>query len=84
MAKSTVPPPASAVTFGTTTVATDDRREDDELRALRAEVARFRAMEAELMQLLGTKRADRLVHDIRNLLQERIFLLAACREPDEK
>lgn len=46
---------------------------------LRGELDRLRAQQQELMQLLGTTRPDRLVHDIRNLLQERMFLEAACK-----
>ena len=56
---------------------------DEELRVLRQEVDRCHAVERELMQLLGCSRADRIVHDLRNLLQERIFLLAACKDVDE-
>lgn len=54
----------------------------EELQTLRADAARWRAVEAELMQLLGTSRPDKIIHDVRNLLQERIFLLAACRDSD--
>jgi len=57
--------------------------QDEELRSLRQEVERCHAVERELMQLLGCSRADRIVHDLRNLLQERIFLLAACKDVDE-
>ncbi|QOV91027.1 hypothetical protein [Humisphaera borealis] len=67
-----------------TASSSDESSKDEELRSLRVEVARCHALEAELMQLLGTKRVDRIVHDIRNLLQERIFLLAACRDSEEK
>ena len=56
---------------------------DSELQSLRDEVDRCHAVERELMGLLGTTRADRIVHDVRNLLQERIFLLAACKDTDE-
>ncbi len=54
----------------------------EELQMLREEAARWRAVEAELMQLLGTSRPDRIIHDVRNLLQERIFLIAACRDTE--
>jgi hypothetical protein len=51
----------------------------DEVDALRRELEQLRAMQTELMQLLKLNRPDRIVHDIRNLLQERIFLEAATR-----
>ena len=50
-----------------------------EIQSLRADLNRLLDQQKELMQLLGTKRADKLVHDVRNLLQERMFLEAACK-----
>lgn len=50
-----------------------------ELESLRADLKRLRDQQQELMQLLGTQRPDKLVHDLRNLLQERMFLEAACK-----
>jgi hypothetical protein len=50
-----------------------------ELDALRADLKRLLDQQQELMQLLGTKRPEKLVHDVRNLLQERMFLEAACK-----
>ena len=46
---------------------------------MRAELDRLQAQQQELMKLLGTARPDRIVHDVRNLLQERMFLEAACK-----
>src|SRR6476620_5913714 len=50
-----------------------------ELDTLRADLKRLLDQQQELMQLLGTKRPDKLGHDVRNLLQERMFLEAACK-----
>ena len=52
----------------------------EEFHRLRAELDRLLAQQRELMELLGTTRPDRILHDVRNLLQERIFLEAACRQ----
>lgn len=49
---------------------------------LLAELDHLRAQQRELMLLLGTTRPDRILHDVRNLLQERIFLEAACRQSE--
>ena len=38
---------------------------------LRAERDRWQAIQAEIMQLLGTKSPDRIMHDLRNVLNER-------------
>jgi hypothetical protein len=54
----------------------------EDVAGLRAELDRLLKQQRELMELLGTTRADRLLHDVRNLLQERIFLEAACRQMD--
>ena len=49
--------------------------ENQELRAeleqLRADRARIAEIQSRLMEVLGTKSADRLVHDVRNVLNER-------------
>ena len=49
--------------------------ENQELRAeverLRAERARVEEIQARLMEVLGSKSPDRLVHDVRNVLNER-------------
>jgi hypothetical protein len=50
-----------------------------ELEHLRSDLKRLLDQQQELMQLLGTKRPDKLIHDVRNLLQERMFLEAACK-----
>lgn len=50
-----------------------------EIAELRKELERLRAQQREIMQLLGTKMPERVIHDLRNLLQERIFLEAAAR-----
>jgi len=54
-----------------------------EIRDLRAEVERLRSerdrlqeMQARILELLGTDRADRLVHDLRNVLNERALFRA--------
>ena len=39
---------------------------------------KMRAREAEIMQLLGCKSADRLIHDLRNLLNELTLLKAVA------
>ena len=50
-----------------------------EIERLRRDLDKLLRQQAELMQLVGTTRADRLVHDIRNVLQERMLLEAACK-----
>ena len=50
-----------------------------EVERLRRDLDKLLRQQAELMQLVGTTRADRLVHDIRNVLQERMLLEAACK-----
>src|SRR5579863_8191637 len=54
-----------------------------EIRDLRAEVDRLRAerdrlleMHSRVLELLGTDRPDRLVHDLRNVLNERALFRA--------
>jgi len=54
-----------------------------EIRDLRAEVERLRAerdrlleMQKRVLELLGTDRPDRLVHDLRNVLNERALFRA--------
>lgn len=54
-----------------------------ELARLRAALDRHEEREREMMELLGTARADKLVHDLRNLLQERMFLEAACKRHED-
>ncbi|HEX8911416.1 MAG TPA: hypothetical protein VF796_03580 [Humisphaera sp.] len=50
--------------------------------SLRRELEQHRAVQRELMRLLGTTRPDRVLHDVRNLLQERIFLEAAAKRAE--
>ena len=52
----------------------------EDVERLRAELERLQKQQRELMELLGTTRPDKILHDVRNLLQERIFLEAACRQ----
>jgi hypothetical protein len=54
-----------------------------ELRDLRVEVERLRVernrlleMQSQVLQLLGTDRPDRLIHDLRNVLNERALFRA--------
>ena len=83
MVNATFVPPESAahgdgiVGFGATLVPNVDS--SSELERMRAELDRLNAQQQELMKLLGTTRPDRIVHDVRNLLQERMFLEAACK-----
>jgi hypothetical protein len=44
--------------------------EDTEVERLRAEVGRLRARNLEMMDLLGCTNPDKLVHDLRNVLNE--------------
>jgi hypothetical protein len=46
------------------------------------ELEQLRSVQRELMRLLGTTRPDRVLHDVRNLLQERIFLEAAVKRAE--
>ena len=57
-----------------------DARSAEDVERLRAELDRLLAQQRELMELLGTTRPDKILHDVRNLLQERIFLEAACKQ----
>jgi hypothetical protein len=41
---------------------------------------RLLAQQRELMELLGTKRPDRILHDVRNLLRNASSWKAACRQ----
>ena len=76
---STPPTPESVAGMGT---PADARTSPDDVARLRAELDRLLAQQRELMELLGTKRPDKILHDVRNLLQERIFLEAACRQSE--
>jgi hypothetical protein len=58
--------------------------QNDEVAKLQAELDQMREMQSEMMRLLGTKQPNRILHDLRNLLQERIFLMAACKDADER
>lgn len=71
-------PPAAAVPNGAAAP-----QNAEELQQLQAKLERLLSQQRELMKLLGTTREDRIVHDVRNLLQERIFLLAACKASEE-
>jgi hypothetical protein len=46
---------------------------------LHASYERMARRESELMQLLGTKSPDRLLHDVRNLLNELALLKAVAK-----
>jgi hypothetical protein len=46
---------------------------------LRGDYERMARRESELMQLLGTKSPDRLLHDVRNLLNELALLKAVAK-----
>jgi len=58
--------------------------ENRELRAeldqIRAERSRWREVQDRIMQLLGSSNADKLVHDLRNVLNERDLLKALVDE----
>jgi len=83
MVNATFVPPESTsqsngiVGFGAPLVPNVDS--SSELERMRAELDKLQAQQQELMKLLGTTRPDRIVHDVRNLLQERMFLEAACK-----
>jgi hypothetical protein len=86
-ASPTTTPPAeggiglgNAPLAGTSSVAAAANPGLGETDKLRLELDRLQAQQRELMQLLGTSRPDRIVHDVRNLLQERMFLEAACKK----
>jgi hypothetical protein len=57
----------------------DTSSSGSEVDRLRADVDRLLRQQAELMQLIGSSRPERLIHDVRNLLQERMLLEAACK-----
>lgn len=52
-------------------ILAENRELRAELEALRAEKARMAEILSRLTEVLGTKSADRLVHDVRNVLNER-------------
>ena len=54
--------------MGSSTVSRDSMQE--ELAQLRAENERLRAKHREMMELLNCKNPDKLVHDLRNVLNE--------------
>jgi hypothetical protein len=62
--------------------ATDRLTGSETLEELRSKYERLANREAEIMKLLGTPSPDKLVHDLRNLLNEVILLreLAALKE----
>ena len=74
-------PATPGLTAGAGTPA-DTRPSAEDVGRLQAELDRLLAQQRELMELLGTKRPDKILHDVRNLLQERIFLEAACRQSE--
>jgi predicted component of type VI protein secretion system len=63
---------------GLSASAASDYSPNDVAR-MRADLDRLLRQQAELMQLIGTTRPERLIHDIRNVLQERMLLEAACK-----
>jgi hypothetical protein len=73
-------PASRAPDFAPGAGASDDRPAsagpDSELDALRER-------EREIMQLLGTRSPDRILHDLRNLINE-VILLRALMQTDEK
>jgi hypothetical protein len=54
-----------------TAVMAENRELRAELERLRSERNQLAETQARVMELLGTKSADRLVHDLRNVLNER-------------
>ena len=54
-----------------TSVLAENRELRAELEVLRAEKARMHEILSRLAEVLGSKSADRLVHDVRNVLNER-------------
>ena len=60
------------------------RAEQNDLRAeleqLRSERSRWAEMQSRIMQLLGSTNPDKLVHDLRNVLNERDLLKALVDE----
>lgn len=61
-------------------VIAENRELKAELEQLRAERARWRETQERIMQLLGTKGPEKLVHDLRNVLNERDLLKALVDE----
>ena len=55
-----------------------------ELAHLRAEVTELRAREKEIVELLGAKSTKRILHDLRNLLNERNLLRAVAGIEDDQ
>jgi len=74
-----VPPESASHSNGIVGFGVPNVDSSSELERMRAELDRLLAQQQELMKLLGTTRPDRVVHDVRNLLQERMFLEAACK-----
>ena len=52
-------------------VTAENRELRAELEQLRADRARVAEIQSRLMEVLGSKSPDRLVHDVRNVLNER-------------
>ena len=61
-------------------VLAENRELKAELDQLRAERSRWRESQDRIMQLLGTKLPEKLVHDLRNVLNERDLLKALVDE----
>jgi hypothetical protein len=65
-------PPAGELTY----VTAEIRDLKAEVERLRAERDRLLEMQSRVLELLGTDRPDRLVHDLRNVLNERALFRA--------
>lgn len=64
-------------------LADRNRRLLDEIQRLKAEQKILRDRESKIMELLGTKSPDQILHDFRNMLNEKeLFKVLAFR--DEK
>jgi hypothetical protein len=61
-------------------IVAENRELKAELDQLRSERARWREMQERVMQLLGTNLPEKLVHDLRNVLNERDLLKALVDE----
>ena len=63
-----------------TAVAAENHELRAQLEQARAERHRLQDMQRRIMELLGTTNPDKLVHDLRNLLNERNLLKALMDE----
>ena len=72
--------PEGASAAQITAIAAENRELRAELDQIRAERGRLLDLQRQVMQLLGTTRTEKIIHDLRNLLNERDLLKALADE----